>query len=135
MKYISIESKDFWFAIPAEPGVYTITALSDSKTPVVLSRVGGIDKDGVLYYGKTSNLRERLRMLWRTIQNDYKADAHPFGKRYKEFAILRKLFPISTLVVTCSIEKSLETAESKLIKDYVNKYGEVPPFNSSIPKK
>lgn len=135
MKYISIDKKDFWYSIPADPGTYTIIAFSDSKKPIALNRVGGIDKDGILYHGKTGNIQDRLRMLWRTIQKDYKANAHPFGKRYKEFAILRKLFPISTLVVTCSIEKSPETAESKLIKDYVNKYGEVPPFNSAIPKK
>ena len=132
---IKIDNPEFWHSLPSKPGVYTIIALSNSNKPNALNRVGGIDKDGILYYGKTGNIQDRLRMLWRTIQKDYKANAHPFGKRYKEFAILRKSFPISTLVVTFSIEKSPEIVESKLIKYYVNKYGEVPPFNSAIPKK
>jgi len=117
MKFISIEDKDFWHSLPSKPGVYSIITLSDSNKPIALNRVGGIDKDGILYHGKTGNIQDRLRMLWRTIQKDYKANAHPFGKRYKEFAILRKSFPISTLVVTFSIEKSPEIVESKLIKD------------------
>jgi hypothetical protein len=132
---IKIDNPDFWHALPSNQGVYTIIAFSDSKKPIALNRVGEIDKDGILYFGKTGNIQERLRMLWRTIQNDYKANAHPFGKRYKEFAILRKLFPITSLVVTYAIDKNPEKAESKLIKDYVNIFGEVPPFNSAIPKK
>jgi hypothetical protein len=80
------------------------------------------------------NLNERLKMLWRTIQNDYKAKAHSFGVKYKNVKILNELFPISSLAIEFYTESNPKVIEKNLILEYVNKFGEVPPFNSAIPK-
>jgi hypothetical protein len=73
-------------------------------------------------------------MLWRTIQPDYEANAHPFGKRYKEISSLSSSFPISSLAITFSVVDNPETEERNMLRKYCQQFGEVPPFNSSIPK-
>lgn len=130
MEPISLGDDGFWKRIPESGGIYFIYVYNN-KLPIKVSRVLGIDNDGVLYIGKSENLRERLRMLWRVINPKLKATAHTFGTKYNNNKKLREAFPFKSLYVSYTITTEPKTLESELIDKYFLKFGEVPPFNSS----
>ena len=130
MKIISLAENNFWKQIPESGGVYFIYSLNNN-IPIKLDRVLGADEEGVLYIGKSENLRERLRMLWRVLNPKLKATAHTFGTKYNNNKKLREAFPLNSLYVSFRITTNPKTLESELLDKYFSKYGEVPPFNSS----
>lgn len=130
IKTISLTENIFWKHIPECGGVYFIKTHSKKK-PIRINRVLGIDEDGILYIGKSENLRERLRMLWRVINPKQKATAHTFGKKYNENKKLREAFPLKSLYISYGISTDPKVLEFKLLNKYFLKFGEVPPFNSS----
>lgn len=81
MTPIRLTEDSFWKNIPECGDVYFIYSYNN-KSPVKINRVLGVDKEGVLYIGKSENLRERLRMLWRVLNPNLKATAHTFGTKY-----------------------------------------------------
>ncbi len=130
MKPISLVEEQFWMNIPEDGGVYHIYCYKD-KTPLKINRVLRLDNDGILYIGKSENLRARIRMLWRVLNPNLKATAHTFGTKYNENKRLKKAFPLKSLYVSFQISKKPKTLENKLLDKYFAKFGEVPPFNSS----
>lgn len=130
MKLISLADDSFWKRIPESGGIYFIYGYKN-KLPIKVSRVLSIDNDGVLYLGKSENLRERLRMLWRVINPKLKATAHTFGTKYNNNKKLMAAFPLKSLYVSYRITTETKMLESELLGKYFLKYGEVPPFNSS----
>ena len=84
MKPISLADDSFWKRIPESGGIYFIYGCNN-KLPIKISRVLGIDNDGVLYMGKSENLRQRLRILCRVINPKLKASAHTFGTKYNNY--------------------------------------------------
>ena len=62
MNPISLVEDHFWQNIPESSGVYKIQCIQDKK-PIKINRVLGIDNQGILYIGKSENLRERLSFL------------------------------------------------------------------------
>ncbi|MBM3417509.1 MAG: hypothetical protein FJY17_01135 [Bacteroidetes bacterium] len=130
MEPISLGDDGFWKRIPESGGIYFIYGYKN-KLPIKISRFLGIDNDGVLYIGKSENLRERLRMLWRVLNPKLKATAHTFGTKYNNNKRLREAFPLKTLYVSYKITSEPKTLESELLDKYFLKFGEVPPFNSS----
>jgi len=132
MEYIKLNNKLFWESIPPSSGIYFIYSLDDNGTPIESKRLLGTDKGGVLYIGKSNHLRERLRMLWRVLNPEYKTTAHTFGLKYNTYEILRKYFPRDKFAIKFEESKSPKDLEKKHLEDYLNTFGEVPPFNSSI---
>jgi hypothetical protein len=130
MKIISLAENTFWGEIPETSGVYFIHSYNNGH-PAKLNRVMGKDEEGVLYIGKSENLRERLRMLWRVLNPKLKATAHSFGTKYNANKKLREFFPMKSLYVSYRITSEPKTLEYELLDKYFLKYGEVPPFNSS----
>ena len=127
---ISLTENSFWTHIPECGGVYFIQSYNN-QIPIRLNRVLGTDEEGVLYIGKSENLRERLRMLWRVLNAKLKATAHTFGTKYNDNKKLREAFPLKSLYVSFRITNEPKSLESELLYKYFSKYGEVPPFNSS----
>lgn len=130
MKTICLAEDNFWNHIPKCGGVYFIHSYNN-QIPIRLNRVLGTDEEGVLYIGKSENLRERLRMLWRVLNPKLKATAHTFGTKYNDNKKLREAFPLKSLYVSFRITNEPKSLESELLDIYFSKYGEVPPFNSS----
>lgn len=130
MKPISLAEKQFWKNIPESGGVYHIRSFKDNKV-IKINRVLGIDNKGILYIGKSDNLRERLRMLWRVLNPKLEATAHTFGKKYNDNKKLRFVFPLKTLYVSFEVAEEPKNLESELLDKYFIKFGEVPPFNST----
>ena len=129
-KMISLARNEFWTEIPETAGIYLIHACSN-KVPVKLNRVIGVDGKGLLYIGKSKNIRARLRMLWRVLNPKLKATAHTFGTKYNSNKKLRESFPFSSLFISYRTTNEPKILESKLLDNYFTKFGEVPPFNSS----
>jgi len=129
-KMISLARNEFWTEIPETAGIYLIHACSN-QVPVKLNRVTGVDEKGILYIGKSKNIRDRLRMLWRVLNPKLKATAHTFGTKYNSNKKLRESFPVSSLFISCRTTNEPKILESKLLNNYFTKFGEVPPFNSS----
>ena len=131
MPFFRISNADFHYNIPQNPGVYRIFSLDNNDIPRPMQRVLGIDNDGILYIGKSNNLNERLRMLWRVLQPNYLATGHTFGINYKSLQVIQDAFPYDTLAI--EFEENAEPAifETALIETYRQIYGEVPPLNGS----
>jgi hypothetical protein len=127
---ISLSENKFWNRIPESEGVYFIHSYNDENC-TKLYRVLGQDEEGVLYIGKSKNIRERLRMLWRVLNPKLKATAHTFGTKYNTNKKLREAFPSKSLYVSYRTTIEPKKLESELLDKYFLKYGEVPPFNSS----
>ena len=132
MEYIKLSDKLFWQSIPPSSGVYFIYSLNDNGLPIESQRLLGTDTEGVLYIGKSNNLRDRLRMLWRVLNPEYKTTAHTFGSKYNSYKILREYFPHDKFAIKFEESKLPLELEKKSLKYYLNTFGEVPPFNSSI---
>jgi hypothetical protein len=131
MDYIKLSNNFFWQTIASKPGVYHIYSLDPKNKPKKLHRLIGKDEEGILYIGKSENLRERLRMLWRVLNPDLKATAHTFGEKYNTYQVLKLNFPLNTLAIKFSCSNNAKELEIKLIDEYINNFGEVPPFNST----
>lgn len=130
MKNISLLDDNFWLHIPKCGGVYIIHSFN-KKNPIKIDRVLGQDEEGILYIGKSENIRERLRMLRRVLNPKQKATAHTFGKKYNENKKLREAFPLKSLYISYRISNDPKALEFNLLRKYFLKFGEVPPFNSS----
>jgi len=131
MPKFRISNANFHLNVPAVPGVYKIFSLDESEKPIPLPRVLGIDPFGVLYIGKSDNLKNRVRMLWRVLQPNYKASAHTFGMNYKSLQIIQDAFPYDTLAIEYEENPEAKKHEKSLIESYRQVYGEVPPLNGS----
>jgi hypothetical protein len=130
IEIISLAEAGFWNRIPQSRGVYLIHFYND-EIPAKLQRVLGQDNEGVLYIGKSENISERLRMLWRVLNPKLKATAHTFGIKYNANKKLREAFPFNSMFISYKISNEPKKLESELLDKYFLKYGEVPPFNSS----
>lgn len=128
---IKIAEEGFHASIPSESGIYKIYSLNKNNLPVPLARLLGIDVQGVLYIGKSENLKDRIRMLWRVLNPAYKATAHTFGVNYNSLQVIKKAFPLATLAVEFEVCKNPKAIEKKALEDYRQKFGEVPPLNGS----
>jgi len=119
------------------PGVYKIRLLIEGN-PLTIPRFLGEDRSGLLSIGVSGNLEYRRQQF---ITGLRKGRRHSEGnllyllKRYA--ALERKVGPCSFHYAFCSSNhrRTAEHLEGKLIKQYVKRYGEVPPLNSAIPDR
>ena len=122
----SLNNKSFWKSIPSKPGVYQVYSLDKIDEPKKLQRLLGIDEEGRLYIGKSIDLRERLRMLWRVLQPDLGATAHTFGIKYEKYEALRINFPLETLAISYICDDKAKDLESNLQANLVQLLLHVP---------
>ena len=71
-------------------------------------------------------------MLWRVIQPNLKATAHTFGQKYNANVTLKNKIPLNQLGISILECKQPKNEETKRLKSYLKRHGELPPFNSSI---
>ena len=139
LKPFKIETlEEDWDKIPNSPGVYIIF----SKTP--LQRVGGMDRKGILYVGKSGILRKRLCQFWDAwhpasglLWDHPKIAGKILGKKITKKRdvglLLGKL--IAKVATPIKGKKNLELTEKAfaLLFAYMNRLGELPPLNFSLP--
>jgi hypothetical protein len=115
-------------ALPNEPGVYRLIALNTRGKPKPLSRVGGLDRSGVLYIGRSRKLRSRLRTR-RHMLFDGTPRGHIAGLTYRASLPIRRFAPPSRIAFRFTASENDHELERKLLRSYFRKYGEVPPLN------
>ncbi len=121
-----LEGFDFKIVKPG-PGTYVIA------TDKPLSRVVGVDPNGILDIGESAWLRSRLKSFYRRASG-CKRVAHSAGRRYVFFN-LNRYFPLRTLRVRWIEKKTKKEArrmESKLLYEYIEHYHELPPLNAQF---
>ena len=131
--YVKVEDKNFHEYIPkGSEGIYFLHALDKNGRPIHLSRLLGIDKQGILYIGTTKGrtLSERLSDFRKTILPGYKGSGHIAGRKYNKLPVLQKAFPYNTLAFSFRICDNPPSEEDKEIESYKQRFGEKPPLNS-----
>jgi len=68
--------------------------------------------------------------LKRSIASNYKGTSHICGRRYKYDPKFALIFPYEALYIELIPSDSPEILEKKLIIEYSNEFGEVPPLNA-----
>jgi len=129
--------KDDYSDIPNKPGVYII---SNRK---IIGRVGGNDRKGVVYIGKSTNLRQRVRDFWNGnhTAGGYLYEHPPIaGKIMKmrvnnEKDVDRCIGKLKIRYATVTNLEELELAERALMFAYIRGFGEAPPLNLNVPKR
>ena len=123
----------FWDKIndrhKSDGGVYKVIAVdSGQRTPI--NRLLGTDDQGVLYIGKATTFIDRVIDLKKSISPDYNGTAHTCGRRYKATPNIAKHFPFDKLHIELIQSTTPDDLEKKLLNDYMQTFGEVPPLNA-----
>lgn len=109
-------------------GVYKILAIKN-ETPVTINRLLGADTNGVLYIGKAISYLDRVITLKKSLDPAYKSSNHDFGVRHKKHNLISIQFPYEVLYVELIEDKNQNDLERKELKEYYDKFGELPPLN------
>jgi len=115
------------------PGTYCIISVEKSRQPKRVHRVGAIDKHGIVYIGRSGNLRSRLRVLQNMLYRGA-ASGHIAGHHYRASKVLQSVFPRHTLYFRfkhCNSKVEAIKTEFKLLGRYCKRFGEVPPLNTN----
>lgn len=135
VKYIrlNLSNEAFNAAVPeGTNGVYTLHVINSNNTPMPLSRLLGTDHNGILYIGSAPSrtLQERLADFRKTVLPRYKTSSHDAAAHYTDNSEINSIFPIDMLAFSIQESNDADTLETRLIKEYRNQYGEIPPLNS-----
>lgn len=116
--------------------IYEFRIIDQEGRVVSIPRFAREDQEGILCIGKASNMARRLKQFRTGVEKcNGHSEAkliHLVNKHCDNFSI--DLSKVQYRYCKCS-ESELDQIEEEHIKAYVKKYGEVPPFNSSIPKR
>ena len=132
MSLLKISDGEFWNNINKEfsngGGIYKVIA-TDNEKPIAIQRLLDIDTEGILYIGKATSFLERVIILKTSTDPDYNSSNHEFGARYKEHQSLKIKFPYDKLFVHFLASDKPEILERETLKNYYDKFGELPPLN------
>jgi len=126
-----ISSENMWHKINeahGESGGVYILRCGDDK-PISISRLLENDESGTLYIGKANSFINRVAELKKSISPKYSSDSHECGARYKLHTGISNNFPFEQLYLNLIASDDPRTTESNLLKEYEEKFGELPPLN------
>lgn len=114
-------------------GVYVIYALNPDLSPQPINRVLGADINGVLYIGQTTHqdFQTRIGKFLSVMNPNLAARNHSGALNFKEIIRLREKFPLSVLYFSIMPCDNPKIEETRLIEEYRQIFGEVPPLNGS----
>lgn len=132
-----------WTAVEHESdrfgaAVYRIRLVRQNGTPFPMQRLTGIDKEALLSIGKTSNMERRRDQFFCGIENCYGHSEGNLLNLLLEFSKLKQLVPGGKVQYQFSVvatDARAKTLEAKLLKDYLVRFGELPPLNAAIPSR
>ncbi|MCB9312495.1 MAG: hypothetical protein H6568_06985 [Lewinellaceae bacterium] len=131
MKYQIIDDR-LWDIANAEfgesGGVYIIIGINDGK-PIPVNRLLGVDVQGILYIGKANSFLDRVINLKKSVSPKYKGTSPEFGVRYKKHKRIQELYPPDSLYLELISTGNSEIEERKLLDEYYQAFGELPPMN------
>ena len=121
-----------------EPAAYRVRLLKDGKS-IPMNRVLGPDIQGLLSIGKTKNIESRRAQFISGVRNGY---GHSEGNLLRLLLLYsglkERVSPqpqIECQFLPCKSEDEAIEMEARLLKDYLCRFGELPPLNSAIPNR
>lgn len=111
---------------PEKSGVYIINLYKINR-PLKIGRLLGIDKNGILMIGESKHLRKRLNQFLLAKQNG--KTKHSEGRRFHRYNLTEKLPSGWKLKVGCRPCKNHKKEERRLLTEYRETFGELPPLN------
>lgn len=121
-----------------EPAAYRVRLLKDGK-PFQMNRLLGRDEEGLLSIGKTKDMEGRRAQFISGVVNGY---GHSEGNLLRLLVLysgLKERVPsrpqIECQFLACKSEDEAIKTEARLLKDYLCRFGELPPLNSAIPNR
>ena len=138
-------------------GIYEIGIADQMGRPVPISRIGGVDKEGVVYVGRSGykpprTLAQRIHefqtgrssgaQTYMLMSDSLKYLKHPHSEhllRYRAMHVRAEDVNIDDRVIAAEVKefrfsKEIESEEVDALAHYFVKYGELPPCNSNFPK-
>jgi hypothetical protein len=110
-----------------EGGVYRIFSKKNDRIKPV-NRLLDRDDDGTLYIGMAKNFTDRAIELKKSLP-EYTGSNHDFGLRYQSNDRIKKEIEYENLFVELIPSPSPRQLEIGMFKTYLQKFGELPPFN------
>jgi len=133
MSKFKISSEEMWHEINAQHGdsggAYILKCDSGNGSPIPVDRLLSKDLDGILYIGKASSFLNRVADLKKSISPEYKSGSHECGSRFKQHSGISAAFPYESLYLNLVEDTEPRAVESTLLKEYEDKFGELPPLN------
>lgn len=130
-KRYKISDTEFWKKIDSDfnngGGTYQLYSVDDFDNPIQINRLLKSDNQGISYIGKALKFLDRVIDLKKSLSPDHISESHECGVRYKNN--LRDKFPYEKLWIELKTVENIDEAEKKLLNDYENKFGELPPLN------
>jgi len=131
-----LNSKDY-SDIPNKPGIYII---SNRK---IIGRVGGDDRKGIVYIGKSTNLRRRVKNFWDGYHSagGYLYEHPIIAEKIMKMKIINEkdvdkgIGKLKIRYATITDSEKLEMAERAVMFAYIRRFGEAPPLNLNMPKR
>lgn len=119
--------------IPGRAGVYIIRCIENNSKPFKIYRAYGIDENGTLSIGESSNLENRLHGFYRTIQPFVTRSNHAASWYYVSFKYNRffKEDNLQFRYKVTSNKKGAEKQEFILLTGYRNQFLDLPPLNNN----
>jgi len=130
-----VELADF-DPLPRKPGLYALVAYRRSQ-PCAIGRFLGNDASGLVYIGKATRVRGRVRSLALSYLEGKRG--HMAGRNLERVDALRAKAGLPTVrsdyelrlfYTLCPSPLAAEKAETKLLHWYIAQFGEVPPMNA-----
>jgi len=126
---LSKGSNDFLRDTPKRPGVYRVHLVRKGGKFDPVKRLGGIDDEGIIYIGKTTNLRRRLRLQLKR----YGGKLSKRTREYLKYYLGRFPHKSHSFSWKCTKDESEAVrAEKKLLKSYFKRFLEEPPRNRAL---
>lgn len=123
-------------------GIYEIQMVNQLGHPIPISRIGGIDKEGIIYIGRSG--LKRPRTLSRRL-HEFQIGKHSGAKTYELVSeVLERLKPaysnhkLQYRAIHLPVDKvkgdmpEIVFKEGRALGDYFSKYAELPPCNSNF---
>lgn len=117
--------------LPQRPGIYRIHHRPNRKVAPIC-RTAGEDLRGIIYIGKSDNLRQRIWTFRKVVFDDFVVtEGHVAANRYVRIRSLHRTFPPSSLWFEFEEVDDCKEAEKEALLKYIGEFGEVPPLNYS----
>lgn len=117
-----------------KPTVYKVRLVRKGN-PVLINRFLGKDEGGILFIGSTENMERRRDQFERGLERIHGHSGANLLHLLRENAGFKLEIDRLEYRFKRMSKKRIKVGEEMLIKEYVRKYGEVPPLNSAIPNK
>jgi hypothetical protein len=116
-------------------GIYRVHAgvAGDAESFQAIPRLLKPDLNGRLYIGRAGVFTDRFILLMKTLNPERLTANHGFGRSYASLAAVCNRFPLDCLRFTLRFSERYEQVEREELAAYREEFGELPPFNGSLP--